>query len=251
MGIVESASTIPAKDDDLLTLPSYFPSVTLTEGETRALLASALLVLLAALGRMLVSTPAARVEPVGLSAAAGLDSVLAVAESAYAESRRRRRPLAPGERIDPNTASEAELDRLPGIGPALARAIVLNRGREGPFGSLRDLERVPGLGSSILGRLARHTTLPARAAASEARGRASGRPGGIRRREARPEKPDLNRASMAELQALPGIGPVRAGDIVRYRKEHGAFRNFEDLLDVPGIGPATVERLRSLAVIGP
>ena len=62
---------------------------------------------------------------------------------------------------------------------------------------------------------------------------------------------DLNRASVKELEALPGIGPTRAGAIVRWRGEHGSFRTVDDLLEVPGIGPTTLERLRALVGVGP
>jgi competence ComEA-like helix-hairpin-helix protein len=62
---------------------------------------------------------------------------------------------------------------------------------------------------------------------------------------------DLNRATAAELDALPGIGPVLAGRIVAYRETHGAYRAVEDLLDVPGIGPTLLERLRGRVRIGP
>lgn len=57
----------------------------------------------------------------------------------------------------------------------------------------------------------------------------------------------LNRADEAELDRLPGIGPVLAAQIVRYRQEHGAFRSLEELQRVPGIGPDLVERLRGRA----
>lgn len=50
--------------------------------------------------------------------------------------------------IDVNTASAEELDRLPGIGPALAAAIVTERTRRGPFRSLDDLQRVKGISRS-------------------------------------------------------------------------------------------------------
>ena len=55
---------------------------------------------------------------------------------------------------------------------------------------------------------------------------------------------DLNQASAADLEALPGIGPARAEAIVRLRQERGRFVVLEELLDVPGIGPKTLERLR-------
>lgn len=220
----------------------------LTEGETRALLASTILVLLAALARALLVPPAAEVRAERLTAPGGIDSVLAAAESVYVETRRRSQPLSPGERIDPNTADEAELDRLPGVGPALAREIVRNRLSEGPFRSLGDLERVPGLGSSKVERLAPYARLPAGAVTEAAKG---DRGGGISDSEKRGSRIDLNRATVLELQALPGIGPARARAIIRWREEHGRFRNFRDLSEVSGVGSATVRKLRSLVVIRP
>ena len=65
------------------------------------------------------------------------------------------------------------------------------------------------------------------------------------------ERLDLNRAGPEELQALPGIGPALAGRIVEHRARIGRFRSVDDLLDVSGIGPATLERVRSLVRTGP
>ncbi len=57
---------------------------------------------------------------------------------------------------------------------------------------------------------------------------------------------DLNRATLAELDTLPGVGPATATAIIAWRDEHGRFRRVDDLLEVPGIGPARLERLRPL-----
>ncbi len=57
---------------------------------------------------------------------------------------------------------------------------------------------------------------------------------------------DPNTASAAELEALPGIGPVLAQRIVEHRRAHGRFERLEDLLEVEGIGPRILERLRPL-----
>ncbi len=59
----------------------------------------------------------------------------------------------------------------------------------------------------------------------------------------------LNRASSAELQALPGVGPVLADRIVAYRDANGPFGQVEDLLQVPGIGEAKLESIRDLVRI--
>ncbi len=56
-------------------------------------------------------------------------------------------------RIDLNTATQAELESLPGIGPALARRILDDRGRFGPFATVESLTRVKGIGPKTLERL--------------------------------------------------------------------------------------------------
>ena len=58
----------------------------------------------------------------------------------------------------------------------------------------------------------------------------------------------LSVATIEQLDALPGIGPVTAQKIVDWRTAHGAFRSVDNLDDVPGIGPARVEQLRDLVV---
>ncbi len=55
---------------------------------------------------------------------------------------------------------------------------------------------------------------------------------------------NLNTATAQELETLPGIGEVKAGQIVAYREEHGLFMNLDDLLNVPGIGPELLEKIR-------
>ncbi len=56
-------------------------------------------------------------------------------------------------------------------------------------------------------------------------------------------KVDINTATAQTLETLPGIGPSKAEAIVRFRTEHGPFHAANDLLQVPGIGQATVARL--------
>jgi competence protein ComEA len=61
---------------------------------------------------------------------------------------------------------------------------------------------------------------------------------------------DLNSAPMNELVELPGIGPKRAEDIIRYRLTRG-FRRKSDLLRIRGIGRRTYARLKALVQVKP
>ena len=56
----------------------------------------------------------------------------------------------------------------------------------------------------------------------------------------------LGSATVEQLDALPGVGPVTAQKIVDYRSAHGGFRSVDDLDAIPGIGPARIEQLREL-----
>jgi DNA uptake protein ComE-like DNA-binding protein len=57
---------------------------------------------------------------------------------------------------------------------------------------------------------------------------------------------DLDQATAAELEALPGIGPALAKRVADHRDSIGAFGGFDALCEVRGIGPALIERLRPL-----
>lgn len=62
-------------------------------------------------------------------------------------------------------------------------------------------------------------------------------------------KVNLNTATMEQLDELPGVGPVTATSILDWRTKNGRFTKVEDLLDVKGIGQATLEDLRDLVTV--
>lgn len=60
---------------------------------------------------------------------------------------------------------------------------------------------------------------------------------------------DLNAADRAALLTLPGIGETKADAILAYREAHGPFKRVDDLLNVSGIGPSTVDGLRDRVIV--
>ncbi len=60
---------------------------------------------------------------------------------------------------------------------------------------------------------------------------------------------NLNSASRVQLESLPGVGPATATAIETWREQHGGFRSVEELLDVPGIGPAKLDALVDLVEV--
>lgn len=61
---------------------------------------------------------------------------------------------------------------------------------------------------------------------------------------------NINTATAAELQTLPGIGETRAQDIIAYREAHGPFQRPEDIQKVAGIGASTYTNLAHLITVG-
>ena len=188
-----------------------------------------------------------------------LSVLLAESREVQEEAERRSKPLAAAERLDPNRSGEEDLDRLPGIGPVVAEAWIRERVESGGFSAVGDLLRVPGIGPATLKKIEADLDFSAGIppdlwrSSPKARGRGGGpdRSGGlVGAREVPPKRVDINRASVQELQALPGIGPVLAERIVRSRSEDGPFRVAADLLRVSGIGPAVFARLESQVSVG-
>ena len=62
---------------------------------------------------------------------------------------------------------------------------------------------------------------------------------------------NINTASQADLESLPGIGPVIAKRIIQYRTDHGPFSTATDLANVEGVSDTLIDEISSLITTGP
>ncbi len=114
------------------------------------------------------------------------------------------------------------------------------RARDGGalFRTPGDLTAVRGIGPVLAEKMAPHLDLATPAPRARASAPSAAAP-----------VVDLNRAGPEELRTLPGVGPALADRIVRHRRER-PFQVVDDVLRVRGIGPATLERIRSRVRVG-
>jgi competence protein ComEA len=140
----------------------------------------------------------------------------------------------PPQRIDINNASQEAIETLPGIGPAIAQEIIKGR----PYRTFADLDKVKGIGPKKLDQLrGRVVIAPAR-----------GQLPAMQVRSATNQiaaKVNLNSATQAELEKLPGIGPKRAEAIIAARP----FKQIEDLKKVKGLTRAQLNELKTQVVV--
>jgi len=61
---------------------------------------------------------------------------------------------------------------------------------------------------------------------------------------------DLNTANSEQLQEVPGIGPATADKILKMRKSYGPFKSVDDLRAIKGIGPKRLEKMRKYLTVG-
>jgi competence protein ComEA len=180
-------------------------------------------------------------------------------------------------KVDVNSADLKTLETLPGIGPAIANRIVDGR----PYKTLSDLEKVNGLGKARLEALKdkvtfgpatpgqaapspklpqakQVTTPPAGAGPSSTAGggapavkgggstvgKSKSAPAATTEKLAPGQRLNINTASAAELDKLPGIGPAKAQAIVDYRTQNGNFKSIEDIEKVKGIKGGVFSKIK-------
>lgn len=151
--------------------------------------------------------------------------------------------LMPGL-VDLNTATAADLESLPEIGPVKAASIVAYREKHGPFLRPADLESVSGIGDKTVEAI-RPFLRPIESSTSEtaaeiaplATAPESVPPPDTEENEA---PVNINEAGLEELKTIKGIGDVLAARIIEYRQRNGPFRSPKDIRNVFGIGSAVL-----------
>lgn len=184
-----------------------------------------------------------------------LVTLLTVQSWAYLPWGSRPATLAPrGDltyRIDVNRADRAELLQLPGVGPNLAGRIEEHRLQHGRFENVDQLRQVKGIGPARLASL-KPLVEAGPEAADQPRSEKPVSSPATKKTAAKgsdlTQPIDINRATVAELQRLPGVGPKTAERIVEERQKK-PFASVDDLRRVPRIGPKTLERLRPLVTV--
>lgn len=159
-------------------------------------------------------------------------------------TRRRTSRYSYSGKLNINTATAEELDKLPGIGPTTAARIVEYRDMH-KFKMISDIKKVKGIGDKLYEKIKPYIKVegPSNFKAVKKRGTTS-KATKSKSRSAIQGKININTASASELTALPGIGPAKAERIVEYRKMHGDFKSPHDIVKVKGIGEKTYEKLK-------
>jgi competence protein ComEA len=144
-------------------------------------------------------------------------------------------PAAPGP-VNLNTATLAELQALPGVGPVVAQAIVAGR----PYKSVDELEKVRGLGAARINSLRPLVTVAAPEPSATKAGAAARTP-----RLAPGQVVNINTAPKEVLDLLPGIGPVKAQAIIEGRP----FKTKEDIMKVKGIKEGEFSKIKDVITV--
>ena len=160
---------------------------------------------------------------------------------------------AKADLVDINTATQAQLEAVKGIGPATAKKIVDNR----PYASLDDLKKA-GLSAKEITKFKPFLTVPgaatpaAPAAAAAPKSAKTIQPGAAKpAKEAKaPPAPgtpvDLNTADLKALEALPGVGPATAKKIIAARP----FQSVDDLSKIKGMTKTKLAALKDKVTVG-
>jgi DNA uptake protein ComE-like DNA-binding protein len=152
-------------------------------------------------------------------------------------------PAAPAAKVDLNSASQKDLEALPGVGPATAKKIIAGR----PYASVADLAKA-GVSASTIQKITPLVTVGAALAApAPAPPRAAPVSKAARTPAAAPApggKVDLNTGSQKDLEALPKVGPATAKKIIAGRP----YSSVQDLARA-GVPAKTIEAIAPLVTV--
>ena len=161
---------------------------------------------------------------------------------------------AAGALIDLNSADQKTLESLPGVGKSTAKAIIAGR----PYKSIDDLKRVKGMSDKKINAIRDQVTVGAAAApaampsagemqekASSATKGMTGTAGKSKTKIAPGQHININTATKEELDALPGIGPVKAQAIIDGRP----YNTPEDIMKVKGIKQKEFEKIKDYITV--
>ncbi len=154
-----------------------------------------------------------------------------------------REPNSRLGKIDINDANLKQLKKLPGIGPVLASRILTYREQNGDFDTYSDLDKINGIGAGIIDKVS------GRIKGVSGRGSSSSLSGSNESGGSFSGVVYINTAGQSTLEKLPGIGPVTAKAILEYRRSNGDFGSVDQLEVVDGIGPATLDDIRSTVTV--
>lgn len=126
------------------------------------------------------------------------------------------------KKINLNTATSQELQRVPGLNQNLAQNIIDYRVANGPYGSVDDLSKIQGLDKQKIQTLQQSLMV----------------------------KYNLNTVTAQELMRVPGVNQTLAQNIVRYREANGPFQSMDDLNRVSGIDDYRMDLLKKYIQIG-
>ncbi len=133
-------------------------------------------------------------------------------------------------KININTATKTEFQKLPNIGPKKAERIIKYRLEHGDFKRIEDLIKIKGIGKKTVEKLRPHITIEL----TKQKDTEENNPEG---------KININLAEIDEFSIMPGIGPAKKKRIIEYRKKNGNFKTKEELMSVKGIGEKIYEKI--------
>jgi len=150
--------------------------------------------------------------------------------------------------INVNTASQSQLETLPGICPSKAAAIIEYRTTNGAFASLSQLDAVPGIGPATLQKITPMVVFDGETTPTASSPEAPSTETAIPQAAETAGAININTASQAELQSLPGIGPSKAVAIIQDRETNGTFEHCGQLTRVRGVGASTAANIATRCI---